>query len=169
MPRSSAPRSASRLLSLVALCALVPLFAVSSPAAAQGWDFGVRTGYYTDAEEFFLGLELLHPIRDTAWMFNPNVEYVDVDNGSLWALSVDFHYDFDLDLDNVDVWAGAGPTLLVRDFDRGPFRDEDDSDVGLNVIGGAGAKDGAVRPYGQIKLIVADDTEVALQVGLRFF
>lgn len=155
---------------LAGSCLMFALASHAGPADAQGWDFGVRTGLYTDVEEPFVGVEALHQIRNTPWMFNPNVEYVFVENGNLWALSVDFHYDFDLDLDKVDVWAGAGPTVLFRDLDRPAFRDDDsDSDFGLNLIGGIGAKNGGVRPYGQVKVILSDDTEVALQVGLRFY
>ena len=163
----SRPPNTLRTLFLLA-CAPLALVLSPTPAAAQGWDFGVRTGYYTDVEEFFLGVEALHQIRSSRWMFNPNVEYVFVDNGDLWSLSADVHYDFDLDLDKIDVWAGGGPTVLFRDFERGPFDDRDDNDFGLNLIAGAGVKEGGIRPYGQVKVILADDTEVALQVGLRF-
>jgi hypothetical protein len=148
---------------------LLALLGAPQEAGAQGWDFGVRTGYYTDVEEAFVGVEALHQIGGTPWMFNPNVEYVFVDNGDFWTLAADFHYDFDLDVESVDFWLGAGPAILFRDLDRGGRGDDDDTDFGFDLIAGAGKKDGALRPYGQIKVILSDDTEVALQVGLRFY
>ncbi|HUP24726.1 MAG TPA: hypothetical protein VNB06_17540 [Thermoanaerobaculia bacterium] len=163
------PELSSFRACIIASSAAFLLLSFSAPVGAQGWDFGVRTGIYTDIEEPFLGVEALHQIRRTPWMFNPNVEYVFVEHGSLWALSADVHYDFDLDMEKVDVWAGGGPTVLLRDSDArriGP--DRDSNDFGLNLIAGAGVKRGSVRPYGQIKVILSDDTEVALQVGLRF-
>jgi hypothetical protein len=153
------------LCSCFALC----LVATAPPAEAAGWDFGARMGYYTDVEELGLGLEALYQIGDSPWMFNPNIEYVFVENGDLWSLAADFHYDFDLDMEAIDVYAGGGPALLFGEFERGNAEDVDDTDFGLDLIAGAAAKRGGVRPYGQIKVIVSDETEVALQVGLRFY
>ena len=148
---------------------VLSFFAMDRPASAAGWDFGVRTGYYTDVEEAFLGLEALYQIGDSPWMFNPNVEYVFVENGDLWSLAADVHYDFDVDMEAIDIYAGGGPALLFGEFERGNAEDVDDTDFALDLIAGAAAKRGGVRPYGQIKVIISDETEVALQVGLRFY
>jgi hypothetical protein len=153
-------RSLRLLLAPALLCALT-----APPVAADDWDLGVRTGLYTDVEEAFLGFEALTRIGDTDFIFNPNVEVVFVDNGDLFALSFDVHYDFDLDLDKVDVWAGAGPTVLFRDPDRG----RGDDDFGLNLLAGIGLREGTVRPYAQFKVILADETEAVIAIGLRFF
>jgi hypothetical protein len=59
---------------------------------------------------------------------------------------------------------GAGPALLFRH----PGRGEDDTAPGVNVIGGLAGRYGDVRPFVQMKGVVADRGEVALVGGIRF-
>lgn len=143
-------------------------FSIASPALAQ-WDFGIRGGIYTEDSDPFLGLELLTRMGDSSWFFNPNFEAVFVDNGDLFTLNGDFHYDFE-PAGSVDFWAGGGPAVIFRDRDRGRFRDDDsETDLGLNLLAGLGFNPRAsIRPYVQAKLILSDDTEGALAFGVRF-
>jgi hypothetical protein len=154
----------------LAAAALAALAAVSAPApAAADVDFGVRGGVYTDVEEGFLGVELLMPVTGQ-WFFNPNIEYVFVDPGSLWTLNGDFHYDFARE-GNVTFWAGGGPAVIFRDRDdgrRGRRDDGSETDVGANLLAGLGLVRGGVRPYAQAKILLSDDTEAVLAVGVRF-
>ena len=139
-----------------------------SPAQAQV-DIDIRGGVYTDVEEGFVGGGILMPVTGN-WYFNPNVEYVFVDPGSLWTLNGDFHYDF-AQTGNWSIWAGGGPAVLFRDFDDdrpGRREDDEDTDFGANLIAGIGMVRGGVRPFGQVKVILADDTEAVLGIGLRF-
>ncbi|MGH9748463.1 MAG: hypothetical protein ACRD6R_00875 [Candidatus Polarisedimenticolia bacterium] len=129
-------------------------------------DFGVRGGPYTDSEEPFVGAELLFNLdNENRWYGNPNAEYVFVENGGLATVSFDFHYDLAAG-GRAAVWAGAGPTLILVDRDR-PGND-DDVDAGANLLFGVGAREGEVRPYGQVKLILADDSQAVLAFGIRF-
>ncbi len=143
------------------------------PCAANAIDFGVRGGFYSDAEAGFLGGELLMGVT-RSWFFNPNVEYVFVDDGSLWTLNGDFHYDFPT-RSNLAVWAGGGPAVIFSEIDpprgcRGRnCEGQDDTELGLNLLGGVGfAERGPIRPYVQGKVILADNTEAAIAFGLRF-
>jgi hypothetical protein len=160
----------SRNRSTLAAAVLAALAAVSAPApAAADVDFGVRGGVYTDAEEGFLGVELLMPVTGQ-WFFNPNVEFVFVDPGDLWTLNADFHYDFARE-GNVTFWAGGGPAVIFRDRDDGRRRRRDDdseTDVGANLLAGVGLVRGGIRPYAQAKIVLSDDTEAVLAVGVRF-
>lgn len=158
--------SRNRLTLAAAALATLAAFSAPAPAAAQV-DFGVRGGVYTDIEEGFLGVELLMPVTGQ-WFFNPNIEYVFVDPGSLWTLNGDFHYDF-AQSGNLTFWAGGGLAVLFRDFDdRRGRRDDSETDVGANLLAGLGAVRGTIRPYGQVKVILSDDTEAVLAVGVRF-
>lgn len=137
------------------------------PGQARTTDFGVRTGVYPDQEDGgFLGAEALFGMtQDKKWFGNPNVEHVFIENGDLTTFSFDVHYDFPTG-SPCAVWAGAGPTLIHRDRN---LPDEGDSlDAGVNMLVGVGAKKGDVRPYGQLKVIVADDSEAVVGVGVRF-
>jgi hypothetical protein len=152
-----------RPLALLVVALLVP-----AAAAAADVDFGIRAGEYTDVGEPFIGVEINYPItRD--WWFNPNLEYVLVDDGDLMTINGDFHYDFHVD-DPLYVWAGGGPALILADCDDPPRQDcpGEENDFGLNLLGGVGFQAGPVVPYGQIKAIVSDENEFVVAFGVRF-
>ncbi|HSL85069.1 MAG TPA: hypothetical protein VLF66_20025 [Thermoanaerobaculia bacterium] len=151
----------------LAAAALTVFAAVLAPAPAEAQiDLDLRAGLYTDVEEAFIGAGILTAVTGN-WYFNPNVEYVFVDRGSLWTLNGDFHYDF-AQRTNWTFWAGAGPALIFRDFDDRRRRDDSETDFGVNLLAGVGMVRGAVRPYGQFKIILSDDTEAVVALGLRF-
>lgn len=156
--------------SIPGLCTALTLAAALAAVPAQAVDFGVRTGIYTDQSDAFLGGELLFQLAPR-WYLNPNIEWVFVDDGDLFTVNGDVHYDFDVDFDGY-VWAGGGVALISSDLDddRPPLDDDDDNDtdVGLNVLAGVGWRAGGLTPYVQGKVIVADETEAVLAVGLRF-
>ncbi len=94
------------------------LLAALVPTTAQAQNrFGLRTGVWTDNGDPFVGAELLVPIEHR-WFFDPNVELVFGDVYDLVEVSGDFHYDLD-SANDVYLWAGAGPALLIRNYDRG--------------------------------------------------
>lgn len=151
------------LLPAVVAVVLAALF-VAPPAVAQV-DLDVRTGVYSDESDLFAGAGVLGRLGGTDWFYNPNVEWVFVDNGDLITFNLDFHRDFDVDAP-FTVWLGAGPAIVLRDPDRG--RSDDEAEPGLNLLAGAGITDGAVRPYLQGKILISDDTQAVLAIGLRF-
>lgn len=157
-------RSARRLRLWPALLTLALLFS-AVPAAAEGFDFGLRGGVYTDESDAFVGVELLTRLGRSPWFFNPNFEYVFVDNGDLSTLSFDFHYDFRVQ-GPVYLWAGGGPALVFRQ----PDRRDNETDGAFNLLAGIGFKlrGSAIRPYIQGKVILSDETESAIAFGVRF-
>jgi len=149
--------------SILAISATLAVLAVLVPArSARAGLVGVRGGIYTKLNEPFVGVELLGPISRHAY-FNPNVEYVFVDNHTYLTFNGDFHYDFHSH-GRTFVWAGGG-LAVVYDDPRGPA--ESSTDLGANFLFGIGFAGDAI-PYIQGKLIVKDDTEFSLGVGLRF-
>lgn len=156
-----------------ALTLATSVFLAPSVAQAQV-DFGVRGGFYSDAEAGFVGAEILTPLRifGRGWFLNPNFEYVFVDNGDLYTVNLDAHYDLRTS-GPYSVWLGGGPALIVSKFD--PPRNcrfcdpEDETNVGLNLLAGVGFwPRNAVRPYVQGKFTLSDNTEAAIAFGLRF-
>lgn len=143
-------------LPLIMMLVLIP----SKETNAQV-DFGARAGVYTDVGDPFIGAELLFPISGNIY-FNPNIEYVFVDVGNYMTFNADAHYDFPVQ--SVYLWAGAGLAIAYRSV--GDFSD---TSAGLNLLTGVGLKDaGSVIPYAQLKIILADNSEVALGLGIRF-
>jgi hypothetical protein len=152
-----------RIVLFTATLGLIAMLVVTSASATS---FGVRMGYYFDAEAVSFGTEVLTPLAGAQpWYFNPNVELALGDFRDTVAMNADFHYDFQPGSD-LAVWAGAGPALLI--VDRGPFEDDTEVDVGANLLFGMGANHGRVRPYGQFKAVLKGDTEAAVAFGIRF-
>lgn len=138
-------------------------------AARADVDFGLRAGVYTDVEDAFIGGEVLFPVGRAVFL-NPNFEYVFVDDGDLYTLNLDFHYDFWSERD-LSAWAGAGLAFIHSDFPppRGRRDDDDDeTEFGVNLLAGLGLNRGTLRPYVQGKVILADDSEFVAAVGVRF-
>jgi len=145
------------------LGAALVAFLCVQPALADV-DGDIRAGAYTDAEGGMIGGGVLMDI-DSAhrWYFNPNLELVFPDDADLMTVNGDFHYDFP-SASKVTYWVGAGPALLVEDPDFG----ERDTDLGANLLAGLGSREGNVRPFGQLKVTIADDSEAAILFGIRF-
>jgi hypothetical protein len=140
------------------------LSGLSVPASAdEDTLFGVRGGYYTEAEGAFLGAELLFRVVPSVY-FNPNFEYVFADNADYYTANADFHYDFPT-RGRAFVWAGAGLALVHIDPDG---RVDGHTDAAANFLLGVGLSRGPTIPYFQAKVIAKDDTEFALAFGLRF-
>jgi hypothetical protein len=142
------------------------LAAAAATQVRAGVDGDVRAGAYADAEAPMVGGGMLFDLEKSKhWFFNPNAELVFPDEGDLLTLNGDFHYDF-ASSKRVSYWVGAGPAVLLADDDLGG--DNDNADFGANLLGGLGAVHGDVRPFGQVKVTLADDTEAALLFGIRF-
>jgi hypothetical protein len=156
-----ARRRESRFVLGLLLGALALSF-VASPAAAQ-IDFGVRAGAYLEGPDPFVGLELLTNLGSSGWFFNPNLEFVFADEDDLITANFDFHYDFDVS-NRYYVWAGGGPAVLHADTPSG----DDETDFGVNLLGGIGWRYSGMTPYAQLKVVISDDSEVVAGVGVRF-
>jgi hypothetical protein len=142
---------------------LLGLCAWAAPAAAQ-MDAEVRLGFYTDPDAVSFGGGVLTPLSTAApWMFNPNVEVAIGDFANVISVNPDFHYDFPTG-SGLAFWMGAGPAVMFIDRDRGGT----DTDFGVNLITGLGAKHGGTRPFVQMKGVIADDSRLAISGGLRF-
>lgn len=148
---------------LFSLTAVALALGAAVPARADV-DPDVRAGIYTDGSDGFIGGGVLWDLGQRGhWYANPNLEYVLVDNGDFFTINGDVHYDLDVETPFY-VWAGGGPAILVADPDRG----DSETDFGLNLLAGIGARSGSVRPFAQIKLIVSDDSQLVFAAGLRF-
>jgi hypothetical protein len=153
-------RKLSTIVSMSAFAAV----ALAAPAQAHDTKLGVRGGYYTKIKEPFVGVELLTHVAHRVY-FNPNLEYVFVNGAKYFTLNGDFHYDFPTGGNDLYVWLGAG--LGWSSFNpEGP--NNTNNDLVANLLGGIGFNAGEVIPYVQAKVIVKDDTEFSIAVGLRF-
>jgi hypothetical protein len=100
----------------IATVALALLLASAAPAAARDM-FGVRTGFYTDVDEPFIGIEGLFGLGHHVYL-NPNFEYVFTEDPHYMTFNADFHYDFPT-RSRAYVWAGAGLGVLYTNPEVG--------------------------------------------------
>lgn len=136
---------------------------LATPAQAQT-DAELRLGFYTDPEAVSFGGGLLTPLGGApGWMFNPNIEVAVADFSNVISINPDFHYDFPTE-SSVAYWLGAGPALMFIDRDGG----DTDTDFGVNMFAGLGAKYGGARPFAQLKGVISDNSRLAITGGLRF-
>jgi hypothetical protein len=156
-------RMPASIRTLGSLLLLLGIAGMAAPAQAQ-MDAEVRLGFYTDPDAVSFGAGLLTPLTTAApWMFNPNVEVAIGDFANVISINPDFHYDFPTGT-SLAYWMGAGPAVMFIDRDRGGT----DTDFGVNVLAGLGAKHGGTRPFVQLKGVISDDSRLALTGGLRF-
>lgn len=152
----------------IGCCALVLVSSVllAAPALAVPTMWGVRGGAYAEPDDPFIGGEVQFDTgMKGAWQVNPNAEHVFMDDGSLSNVSCDFHYDIPSGSE-LSWWLGAGPTILFRD--ENVAGDDDSVDPGANLLVGASARTGEIRPYGQFKVVVSDDSAAVFAVGMRW-
>lgn len=148
-----------RILSLVVVVLLL------TPAVFAA-DFGVRVGRLSDAEEEFVGAEVLIDIG--SMNLNPNIEYWLVDDVTAGTANLDVT--FDIGGARIQPYLGAGVGLLYVDDDF--FGDT--TEVLGNLIGGVNFNLDFLKPYGQVKYSRiledqdGDNDEIALAIGLRF-
>ena len=128
-------------------------------------DGDVRGGINADADGPFLGGGILSQLgKSSSWYINPNAEYTAGDDTDVLSVNADFHYDFPTS-SSWTWWLGAGPALVTYDPE---FGEDDDNDFGVNLLVGAGAKQGKVRPFFQGKYFAADNDQVVLAGGIRW-
>ena len=134
------------------------------PASAD-IDGDVRAGINADAEGPFLGGGILTPIgKSSSWFLNPNAEYTAGDEADVLSVNADVHYDFPTST-SWTFWLGAGPALVTYDPE---FGEDDDNDLGVNLLVGTGAKRGKVRPFFQGKYFAADNDQLLVAGGIRW-
>jgi len=153
----------------LAAAAMLVVALVAAPAQAQvqaPTRFGAHAGIWEDGSNPLVGLELLTPISEN-WFFNPSFDFVSADHANLYILSADAHFDLDVARPTL-LWVGGGAALIIRDSDW-PHGSGTDTDLGLDVLAGAGFTTASgLIPYVQAKAVLADDSSAVLTLGLRF-
>lgn len=150
---------------VVAALALLALAGAASPADAQA-RVGVRAGAWLDDGDLTVGVDVLIPL-EKRWWLDPSLEAVDGDRADILLLNGDVLFDLDLET-RATVWVGAGLAILHRDLDLPRGRDENETDLGLNLLAGVGRETSSgLQPYVQGKVVLSDDSSAALVLGLR--
>jgi hypothetical protein len=111
-----------------------------------------------------MGGEYLANLGSNVYL-NPNIEFVLVDNGSMFTLNMDAHYDIPTRA-NIYIWAGGGLGLIYFNPEGAG---DSHTDAGLSILFGLGfITSSRLIPYIQAKGIISDNSNFALAFGLRF-
>jgi hypothetical protein len=131
---------------------------------AQAANLDIRGGAYTgpDFDKPFAGVGLDSHLSGSLY-FNPNVEYVFVDNGRFGTLNFDAHYVLPLD-GPISLWLGAGLGLAHTDPEG---EGGSETKPRANIIFGLGFGNGRSSPYIQGKYLTGYKYWV-IAAGIRF-
>ena len=147
------------------ILALLAVVTTTAPCLF-GADFGLRAGKFNEADDEFVGAELLFDVGSIN--VNPNIEYSLADDVTVGSVNLDVTFDvFNVGVAVPYVGAGAGINYYDDDFGN-------ETDVVGNLIGGVAFQLDSLTPYAQlkyVKLLDSDegsDDDYALMVGLRF-
>jgi hypothetical protein len=120
----------------------------------------LRGGYYQEAEDFFLGAGLNFNLLFFTAV--PNFEYVFVSGGDFYTINLDGYVTV-LPLVAGSGWLGGGFVLSSAK----PSGGESDVSGGVNLLAGFGLDKIPLKPYAQLKYIIADNSQFVIGVGVR--
>jgi len=124
------------LKKLLAVGALV-LLPVAAHAAAIVTSAGPRVGVSSSPDQLVVGGQLGLSEFAPNWSFDPNAELGFGDHVTTIQLNFDAFYHFRIQGSDWRPYVGPGIGIAFYSFDLPPgFRDESDTEVGLNVVGG---------------------------------
>jgi opacity protein-like surface antigen len=138
--------------------------------AALAAEFGFRAGRLSDAEEEFVGAEVLFDLGTVN--LNPNIEYwlIDDELDDVTAGTANLDLTIDFGTSNIKPYLGAGVGILYVDTDFG-----DETELIGNLLGGVAFNFDFLKPYAQVKYTRSleddeggDNDEISFAVGLRF-
>ncbi|MDQ3282067.1 MAG: hypothetical protein M3Q69_11715 [Acidobacteriota bacterium] len=152
-----------KMLRIVCFSTLALVLAPLASAA----DFGVRAGTYNDADENFVGAELLYKLGSVN--LNPNLEYSLQEDVTAGTLNLDLTFDV-LHAGRITPYVGTGVGLAYAQANG-----TSNTDVLGNLIGGLSLDLESLTPYAQVKYFRVldrdeggDRDDLALTLGLRF-
>ena len=154
---------------LLLLCAFGAACATTAAAEATVGGIGPRVGFSTSPDQIVFGGQAIIGEIAPQITFDPNLEFGFGDHQTVIAANFDMHYPFDLEGTAWRPYAGAGIGLNFIEFDNGPFANESDTEVGGNLIAGAGIPtQSGNRFFGEMKFGLGDIPTLKLLVGWNF-
>jgi hypothetical protein len=138
----------------------------ASPATA----FGPRVGLSIDPDQLVLGGQMM--IGDLApdVTLNPSLEFGFGDDATVIALNIDGEYHFRVQGSPWRPYVGFGLGINFIEFDRpAPFDDVSDTEVGANLIVGAGVPTRSNnRFFTEIRFGIGNIPELKIMAGWLF-
>lgn len=168
-----------RFLTLAA--ALLLGFGMALPTGAQaqntlqiGPRVGLPIGDLSDASTLFFGADARYHSEDLPVVPNASFDYylTDVEGTSYFAVDLNALYEFGVDNQQFTPYAGGGIGITRSSFE---FQSEfvsgsgSDTEIGLNLVGGARFPMGSVEPFAQLNATLGGNaTRLGIAGGLLF-
>ena len=149
------------------LAGLFFLLGTSTAFAQARLEIGPRLGFDIagDVEEFFLGVDARADVAALPIQLNGTFDYYFTEgNVNFFQVGVNALYTFGVDNQTFTPYSGLGVGISIVDIEN--F--DSDTDVGLNLIGGARFGFGALRPFAQAQITFGDLDLVTLAGGILF-
>ena len=141
---------------------LVIFFICGGLQSAQAqFELGPRLGFDLEVEELHIGVEARFdlPSVDLPIKIKPSIDYFFVENFTLMSFDANGIYEFDLEGGTITPYAGAGLGITYWSFDtefEGFGIDASETNVGLNLLGGAVFGSGGMRPFAEVRFNTDD-------------
>ena len=154
---------------LLLLCAFAAACTTSARAEATLGGIGPRVGFSTSPDQIVFGGQAIIGEIAPRITFDPNLEFGFGDHQTVIAANFDMHYHFEIQDTPWQPYAGAGIGLNFIEFDNAPFQNTSDTEVGGNLILGAGIPTQAGnRFFGELKFGLGDIPTLKMLVGWNF-
>jgi len=154
---------------LVLVFALGALFAVPAHADAVLGGAGPRVGFSINPDQLVFGGQLIIGEVAPDLTFDPSLEFGFGDHATVIAANFDMHYHFVVSGTAWRPYAGAGLGINFIEVDNRFGEDFSDTEVGGNLILGAGIPTQAGnRFFGEMKFGLGDIPDLKVLVGWNF-
>jgi opacity protein-like surface antigen len=143
---------------------------VQTADAQIGIRIGPRVGYDIDQlNELFVGADVRLDVATLPVIINPAFDYYFVDGFDLYQLSINALYTFGINNTAFTPYVGGGLGITRTSVDTGvDFIDGSNTDIGLNIVGGAEFGFGNLRPFVQAQLTLGDVDLTTIAGGVLF-
>ena len=157
-----------RVLFRGALLALLPTAAFAQQPVLGG--IGPHVGFGVGPEQILLGGQAIIGEIAPSLTFDPGVDLGFGDNETVVSMNFDLHYHFAINNSTWRPYAGAGVAVHFVQFDAPPgVRDDSDTDVGGDLILGAGAPTSSGnRIFAELKVGLSNTYDLRGLVGWNF-
>ena len=156
-----------RLVCVAIVSILLPAATPAHSAVVTGG--GPRVGFSLDPDQVVLGGQLVIGEVAPRMTFDPNMEIGLGDNVTTVGLSFDLHYHFALENSEWRPYLGAGIGVHFFDVDTPPGIDGSSSEVGGNIIVGAGVPTrSGTRFFTEMKFGIGDIPSLKMLAGWVF-
>ncbi len=155
-----------------------------APSAFAQFDLGVRAGFDIEAEDPFVGVEarIALPVGNLPLMLQPSFDYFITGDGgdgiggvgfdyNVYQIDVNVLYPFGVNNESFTPYAGVGLGITYWSFDYsglGVNADDSETDIGLNIVGGAMFGSGNLRPFAQARFMLGGGELFSLMGGVLF-